>query len=77
MHIQLKTNMMHNLVICPLLIIYFSMKCSHEMIDIGHKILSSPLFSLFTPLSITNIKWATLEDASTIFPCQRHDQAQE
>ena len=53
MHIQLKTNMMHNLVICPLFIIYFKMRCSHQMISRGHNILSSSLFSLFTLLGIT------------------------
>jgi hypothetical protein len=56
MHIQLKTNMMHNLVICPLFIIYFKMRCSHQMISRGHNILSSSLFSLFTLLGITALR---------------------
>jgi hypothetical protein len=33
MHIQIKANMMHNLVICPLLIICFQMRCSHVMVN--------------------------------------------
>jgi hypothetical protein len=49
MHIQIKANMMHNLVICPLLIIYFQMRCSHVMISRDNtyikEIISSLMFS--------------------------------
>jgi hypothetical protein len=48
MHIQIKANMMHNLVICPLLII-FLMRCSYVMISRDNtyikEIISSLMFS--------------------------------
>jgi hypothetical protein len=36
MHIQVKANMMHKLVMCHLLIIYFKMWCSHVLISKNH-----------------------------------------
>jgi hypothetical protein len=45
--------MMHNFVAYLLFNYSFLMRCSHVMISIDHKILGSPLFSLFTFLGIT------------------------
>jgi hypothetical protein len=45
MHIQIKANMMHKLVICHLIIIYFWMWCSHVLINRGNTYKGNHLIS--------------------------------